>query len=81
MIEPSVEFGDRDLRVVQELRRELVDPNFQFTAVDLKLPKRLLALRRSEEAVNVTKLDAIAVLIAAGNTTDARKQLDEISGD
>lgn len=77
MIEPSVEFGDRDLQVVQELRRELVDPKFQFTAEDLKLPARLLALRRSKQPVNEQKLDAIAALIAVGNTTDARKQLAE----
>ncbi len=75
MIEPSVEFGDRDLQVVQKLRRELVEPEFQFSAEDLKLPPRLLALRRLKQPEDKQKLDAIAALIAAGNTIDARKQL------
>ena len=81
MIEPSVEFGDRDLRVVQELRLELVDPDFQYSAEDLKLPGRLLALRRSKQPVEKQKLDAIAALIAAGNTTAARTQLDADAND
>jgi hypothetical protein len=81
MIEPSVEFGDRDLQMVQKLRRELVDPNFQYVAEDLKLPGRLLALRRSKEPVEKQKLDAIAALMADGKTTAARKQLAEIVRD
>lgn len=75
MIEPSVEFGDRDLQVVQKLRRELVDPNFNYMAEDLKLPGRLLALRRSKQPVEKEKLDVIAASIAAGNTTAAREKL------
>ena len=77
MIEPSLEFGDRDLQVVQELRRELVDPNFKYSVDDLKLPGRLLALRRSKPPAGEQKLDAIAKAIASGDTTTARKQLAE----
>jgi len=81
MIEPSVEFGDRDLQVIQKLRLELVDPNFQYSAEDLKLPGRLLAFRRSKQPVDIQKLDAIGALIAEGNTTAARQQLDAVAHD
>ena len=79
MIEPSMEFGDRDLQVVQKLRRELVDPKFQYSAEDLKLPGHLLALRRSKGPVEEKKLDVIAALIAAGDTTAARMQLKQFA--
>ena len=81
MIEPSLEFGDRDLQTLQKLRRELVDPNYKYVAKDLKLPGRLLALRRSKQPVDEQKLDAIAALITAGNTTAARQQLVAVAKD
>jgi hypothetical protein len=80
VIEPSVEFGDRDLKVIQQMRRELVDPKFPYEAEDLKLPGRLLVLRRAKNSAKEQILDAIAALIAAGDVKAARKQLDEVAG-
>jgi hypothetical protein len=77
MIEPSVEFGFRDLVTVQDLRRELIDRNFQFTAEDLKLPRHLLSLRRAQPAAERKRPNVIAELIAAGKMNAAQKLLAE----
>ena len=47
MIEPSTEFGYRDLEVVQRLRRQFIDPGFVGEPEDLRLPHRLYTLRKA----------------------------------
>ena len=47
MIEPSTEFGYRDLEVVQRLRRQFIDPGFAGEPEDLRLPHRLYKLRKA----------------------------------
>lgn len=47
IIEPSREFGYRDLEIVQQLRRRHVDPQFAATADDLRLPLQLYKQRRA----------------------------------
>ena len=47
-VEPSAEFGYRDLEAVQRLRCELVDRNFAPRADDLRLADRLLELRHKD---------------------------------
>ena len=42
VVEPSLEFGDRDLVALQRLRRELVEPGFAPGPDALGLPRRLL---------------------------------------
>lgn len=80
VIEPSVEFGDRDLKVIQKLRRKYVAGNFPHTGEDLKLPGRLLALRRSgdPDPNQNQKAREIASLIAAGSTAAAKMELDAL---
>ncbi len=75
-IEPSVEFGYRDLETVQTLRRKHVDPKFAFQPDDLRLPQRLLEARRKLGA-DQKRLDEIARTID-GNVKQARLALDEI---
>lgn len=66
-VEPSIEFGYRDLEVVQAMRRNRVDSQFSATQSDLRLPYRLLMVRRKAVAGQHTKqLDRIAELVAAG---------------
>jgi len=80
MIEPSVEFGYRDLEVVQRLRRELIDPKFAGNAEDLRLPLRLYQARKSAK-VSVTSardLDQVAQLLGNRSIAAARARLDSI---
>lgn len=63
VIEPSVEFGTRDLELLQRTRRRLT-PGFTATKDHLAMPGRLLALRRStDDAAGQARLDAAAALI------------------
>jgi hypothetical protein len=80
MIEPSAEFGYRDLEAVQRFRRSAGDSAFPFTPQDLRLPYRLLSLRRSQEGRPQleAELDTIADLLAAGAVSKARKALGRI---
>lgn len=77
VIEPSVEFGYRDLERVLALRRQHLDHGFRFTAADLRLPVAVLRLRREHEgnAYAQAKLDAAAALLYRGDTAAASKRL------
>jgi hypothetical protein len=76
-IEPSAEFGYRDLEAVQRLRREFIDPEFRFGPDDLRLPQRLFVLRGKQAQQPHLKdaLDMIARQIARGSLADARAAL------
>jgi hypothetical protein len=80
MVEPSVEFGYRDLIAVQRLRRAVGAAAFSFTPEDLRLPYRLLLLRRTQAGRPPRKaeLDTAAGLLAVGAVSKARKALDRI---
>ncbi len=81
-IEPSREYGNRDLEFVQQMRRDKIDPNFSGSASDLDLPVRLLSLRREasrssgDVAKTMSQLDHIATLIANLNLVEARAKLE-----
>lgn len=72
-IEPSVEFGLRDLLITQQARRRL-DPAFAFTAADLELPLELFRLRKR------TGLDhrEIGTAILEGQVATARRLLGPV---
>jgi hypothetical protein len=76
-IEPSVEHGTRDLEAIQQLRRQFIDPQFAHDAASLRLPLQLLALRKTS-AANAAALDAIALLIAAGDTAEAEQRIKSL---
>jgi Glycosyl hydrolase family 99 len=80
MVEPSVEFGYRDLEAVQRARRAAGDTAFSYTAADLRLPYRLLLLRRRKEGQARLKaeLDRVADWLATGAVSKARASLDQI---
>ncbi|MEZ0326187.1 MAG: glycoside hydrolase family 71/99-like protein [Fimbriimonas sp.] len=69
MIEPSVENGYRDLEILQSLRRG----NMAYSAADLRLPVRLLRLRKS--GASRTRLDKAAELLFQGKTAPAKELL------
>ena len=76
-IEPSHEFGYRDLEVVQAARRRL-DSRFAAQPDDLRLPHELLNLRRkASHAGSTRKGDEIAARLAQGQYQAARKLLGQ----
>jgi hypothetical protein len=80
VIEPSVEFGYRDLEVVQRLRKRHVEPAFAPEPLDLRLPIRLFKLRKVQEAMrpSVAELNEIARLLIARSTKPAKSALDRL---
>lgn len=71
-IEPSTEFGYRDLETTQRARRK-IDPKFSFAAADLRLPMRLYELRKTRR--DGIKLDAAAKALSDGKTPLVRRLL------
>lgn len=76
-IEPTVEFGFRDLGVVQDFRRQHFEPNFAYTTNDLALPLRLYNLRRqyTGNAIVNAELNRAFTNLVAGNLATAHLQL------
>lgn len=75
-IEPTAEFGYRDLEEVQTLRRKHLDAQFPYRAGELRLPHRLLLQRRkADTAERTANLDDITMLIANGKIRDAESAL------
>lgn len=75
-IEPTVEFGYRDLEVIQRWRKK-VDPAFPYSAADLRLPAKIYELRKSrgQDSEAQQRLDAAVELLRGGKPLDAAKQL------
>jgi len=81
IIEPTVEFEYRYLEMVQKIRGQ-IDSTFSFDKSDLRLPQRILDLRREHE--NETdvneQLDNVFQNILDNNTKSAKGILDSLSG-
>jgi hypothetical protein len=75
-IEPSVEFGYRDLEATQRLRRQYLEPAFTYRDRDLRLPVEWYLLRKkhTDNPVVREKLSPVFSLVAAGRV-EAAKQL------
>ncbi len=80
-IEPSKEFGYRDLEATQRLKRELVDSELRFTPADLRLPLRLYNLRKRFKADPSVqhKLDLVRDQISEGRTKSALGLLNSLN--
>ena len=75
-IEPSHEFGYRDLEFTQQARRRHINPRFVPTAKDLRLPAQILERRRlASTPAQTEQLDQIVKLLVAGNLPEARARL------
>jgi hypothetical protein len=79
VVEPSKEFGYRDLETIQRSRRRL-DTGFGAGPEDLRLPLRLWLLRGREarQPQLKSRLDEIAHLLASGNRQGARSALKRL---
>jgi Glycosyltransferase WbsX len=76
-IEPSLEFGYRDLETVQTLRRKYVNPKFTLQPPDLQLPHRLLVARRAATA-DQKRLDEIVDILVRGQILEARSAIESL---
>jgi hypothetical protein len=78
IVEPTVQYGYRDLAVIQNYRRQYVDPKFPFQSGDLALPLELYKLRKQFGAKNpalTVEMNRIFTNIISGNLVAARAQL------
>jgi hypothetical protein len=80
VIEPTHEDGYAALEAIQHARRKELGDAFTFTAEDLRLPARLLGLRRAGQAER-TELDRISDLLRAGQCDEAEEQLNGLESD
>jgi hypothetical protein len=80
MVEPTMEYGYRDLGIIQEHRRLYMDAAFPYRTNDLELAGRLFNLRGrfSTNAVVKPKLDAVFNAIVSNDLPAARRQLTEL---
>ncbi len=83
VIEPTREYGYRDLGIVQEFRRRHLDPGFTLVTNDLPLALRFYELRRqsgTNQAIH-KELDGVFTNIVSGSVQTARARLDVLDGD
>jgi Glycosyl hydrolase family 99 len=80
VIEPSVEFGYRDLEIIQDRRRQFIETEFPCRGEDLRLPLRLYQLRKEakKRAIPAAALDEVAGLLAKRAARAAGERLDQI---
>ena len=81
VVEPSREFGYRDLEYIQQRRRAVLDPSFEHQAEDLRLPIRLYQLRSGQAETTAerrARLDQVAKWIADGKTRLAHSELEAL---
>jgi hypothetical protein len=76
VIEPSCEFGMRDLEMIQRTRADLLKEKPRFGKGDLQLPLRLLRLRKARGSKK--ELDRLSALLISGRTKDVDQALRKI---
>ncbi len=77
MVEPTREYGYRDLGLIQDFRRQYLDHGFSNTTNELAMALRFYNLRRSSSnnAAKSTQLDQAFANIVSGNLQVAAQQL------
>jgi len=76
-VEPTTEYGFRDLGLIQDFRSQFIDPQFHFRTNDLALAVRLYQLRRrvAPGSAAAGHLDEAFTNLAAGNIQAAQQRL------
>ncbi len=80
MVEPTQEYGYRDLGIIQDFRRQYLEPGFSRNTNDLTLAFRFYNLRR-QSATNpavALELDRIFTNIVSGRLDAANLQLEQL---
>jgi hypothetical protein len=80
MVEPTLEYGYRDLSMIQNFRRQYLDPDFTYTTNDLAIAYRFYNLRKQHgtNAAISTGLNRIFTNIVTGKITAANRRLAAI---
>ncbi len=81
MVEPTTEYGYRDLGIIQDMRRQYLDPDFSGNPDDLAMALQFYNLRRQflTNAVVSAELDRIFTNIVSGQLNTAKLQLNRLS--
>ena len=81
MVEPTQEYGYRDLGIIQDFRRQYLDPGFPRHTNDLAMALRFYNLRRqnlTNRAVSA-ELDGIFTNLVSGRIDVAKIQLEQLA--
>jgi hypothetical protein len=81
MVEPTQEYGYRDLGIIQDFRRQYLEPGFALTTNELAMALRFYNLRRqcsTNTSVSV-ELDRIFTNIVSGKLDAANLQLNKLT--
>jgi hypothetical protein len=83
IVEPSVEFGYRDLEAIQRLRRERIDPSFAPTPDHLRWAHRVFERRRQEASRpgSRARIDEVVRLLASGSFAAAGRALEQLEAE
>jgi hypothetical protein len=81
MVEPTQEYGYRDLGIIQDFRRQYLEPGFPLNTNDLTTAFRFYNLRRQNLTNTIVsdELDRIFTNIVRGRLAAANLQLDKLS--
>jgi hypothetical protein len=82
-IEPTKEYGWRDLGIIQKMRRQYLDPRFDFGTNDLACALQFFELRKQAgtNASQSVQLEQIFDDLAAGKTEAARSRMARLASD
>jgi hypothetical protein len=80
MVEPTQEYGYRDLGIIQDSRRQYLDPDFHYNTNELAMAFRFYKLRRqsSTNAVIAAELNGIFTNLISGRIDTANSQLNHL---
>jgi hypothetical protein len=80
VVEPTKQYGYRDLGIIQDLRRRYLDSGFSYQTNDLTLATRLYTLRRcgNRDPLVRAELDQVFTNIVAGDLALANLKLAEL---
>jgi len=80
MVEPTREYGYRDLGIIQDFRRHYLEPGFSCNTNDLTLAVRFYNLRRQylTNLLASAELDRVFTNIVSGNIDAANLQMDRL---
>jgi hypothetical protein len=79
-VEPTREYGFRDLGIIQDFRRQYLDPGFSLHTNDLHLALQFYQLRRQSgtNTALAAGLDQAFATIVSGRLNEARRELDKL---
>jgi len=80
MVEPTQEYGYRDLGIIQDYRRQYLEPGFHGDTNDLALALQFYKLRRHfpTNTVVANELDCIFTNLVSGQLDSAKHQLEQL---